>query len=84
MRDHKVKALEKLADTPAPYREETTASGKSEEGIDYGVVILPPVIDESNPEIDSYPEDYIQYAQERLREYKAEHGELPKYKRDKE
>ena len=80
---NKTKALEKLGSTPAQYREEETAS-KLEEGIDYGVVILPPVIGESNEEIDSYPQGYIEYAQDRLREYKAEHGELPKYSRGKE
>lgn len=52
---------------------------EGEEGIDYGLIILPPKEGATSPELDSYPADYIEYAQERLRAYKREHGELPQY-----
>ena len=80
---NKTKALEKLGSTPAQYRGEETAN-TLEEGIDYGIVILPPVQGDSSTEIDSYPADYIAYSQDRLRDYKREHGELPRYSKDKE
>ena len=83
MMDRKTRALEKLADIPEHYREEATEP-TAVEGIDYGVVILPPVLDETSPEIDSYPADYIEYAQDRLRAYKEEHGELPRYSKGTE
>ena len=56
--------------------EETTAA-EPQEGIDYGVIILPPVDGHANPEMESYPADYVEYAQERLRAYQREHGERP-------
>ncbi len=80
----KTKALEKLAEAPARYQEEATTDSKAVEGIDYGIVVLPPVLDEHNKELDSYPADYIEYAQDRLRAYKEEHGELPKYSKGTE
>lgn len=60
---------------------EAPTGTQAEDGIDYGIVILPPVMDEHNPEMESYPADYIEYAQDRLRDYKREHGELPKWER---
>lgn len=77
----KTRALEKLASTPAQYNEERDST-QPIEGIDYGIVVLPPVMGETNEEIDSYPADYIEYAQDRLREYKREHGELPRYAKE--
>lgn len=79
----KTKALEKLAEVPAHFQEEATTE-QAVEGIDYGIVVLPPVLDEHNEELESYPEDYIHYAQDRLRAYKEEHGELPKYSKGTE
>lgn len=83
---NKTKALEKLANTPAHFTEErdNTQQEEAEEGIDYGVLILPPVLDEHNEELDSYPDEYIEYVQDRLKDYKEEHGELPKYVRDRQ
>lgn len=78
MADHKTKVLEMLADTPEPLREEATEATATE-GIDYGVVIIPPILDEASPERDSYPADYVEYCKDRLRAYKEENGELPKY-----
>lgn len=52
---------------------------EAQEGIDYGVVVLPPVMGTENAEVDSYPADYIEYCQDRLRAYKEKTGELPKY-----
>lgn len=57
---------------------------REQEGIDYGVVILPPVIDTHNPEVESYSADYVKYAQDRLREYYKENGEIPRWERDAE
>lgn len=37
---------------------------------------------ETSEEIDSCPADYIEYAQDRLREYKREHEELPRYAKE--
>ncbi len=80
----KTKTLERLlTEKPELLQEEATAD-TALEGVDYGVVVLPPVLDESNPEVDSYPADYIEYAQDRLRAYKKEHGELPKYSKGTE
>lgn len=53
------------------------ANHEPEERIDSGIIILPPVADEENPELDSYPEDYVKYCQERMRAYKKANGELP-------
>lgn len=78
---NKTKALEKLANTPAHFTEERDNTQPTE-GIEYGVLILPPVIGESNEELDSYPDDYIEYAQDRLRAYKEDHGELPHYAKE--
>lgn len=78
MADRKTKVLEMLADTPEPLREEATEATATE-GIDYGVVIIPPILDEASPERDSYPADYVEYCKDRLRAYKEENGELPKY-----
>lgn len=58
---------------------ETTT--QAENGIDYGIVILPPIDGDTNPEMESYPADYVEYARDRLREHKREHGELPKWER---
>ena len=59
-------------------REERTKNEEGEDGIDYGVIVLPG-LRSINPEMEDYPADYIKYAQERLRAYKLEHGELPKW-----
>jgi len=56
---------------------EETAAAQPQEGIDYGLIILPPVDGSTNPEMEPYPADYVEYAQERLRAYQREHGELP-------
>lgn len=77
----KTRALEKLASTPAQFKEEREST-QPIEGIDYGIVVLPPVMGESNEELDSYPEGYIEYAQDRLRAYKEENGELPRYSKE--
>lgn len=50
-------------------------TGESYKPLKY--VILPPVDGHANPEMESYPADYVEYAQERLRAYQREHGELP-------
>ena len=78
MADHKTRVLEMLADTPEPLREEATEA-TALEGVDYGVVVIPPILDEASPERDSYPADYVEYCKDRLRAYKEENGELPKY-----
>lgn len=52
-----------------------------EEGIDYGVIVLPPVMDEHNPEMEGYPEEYLEACKDRLRDYKEANGELPKWER---
>ena len=78
MADRKTKALEMLADAPEPLREEATVD-TALEGVDYGVVIIPPRLNEHNEELDSYPEDYVEYCKDRMRAYKEKHGELPKY-----
>lgn len=78
MAERNTKALEMLADTPEPLREEATVD-TTLEGVDYGVVIIPPILDEASPERDSYPADYVEYCKDRLRAYKEENGELPKY-----
>lgn len=62
--------------------EEPKESQTAEEGIDYGVVILPPVMGESNSEVESYPEEYLDFCQDKLRSYKKENGELPQWERD--
>lgn len=49
-----------------------------------GVVILPPIIGDSNTEVESYPADYVEYSLNRMKEYKKEHGELPEWEQDKE
>lgn len=56
--------------------QEETKEG--EEGIDYGVIVIPG-LRSIDPEMEDYPADYIKYAQERLRAYKREQGELPKW-----
>ena len=53
---------------------------KAEEGIDYGVIIIPPQEGQHNEEAESYPKDYIKYCQGRMREYKRREGELPRWK----
>lgn len=63
----------KLKDLENRATEETTADIG-------GVIILPPIIGESNTEVDSYPADYIEYSLNRMKEYKKEHGELPEWK----
>lgn len=62
--------------------EKTAAAAEPQEGVDYGVVILPPVDGSTNSEIESYPADYVEYAQERLRAYQRERGELPAWELD--
>lgn len=57
------------------------SEGKAEEGIDYGIIVLPPVADEQNPEVEAYPEDYIKYCQGRMRTYKGTNGELPQWEK---
>ena len=52
-----------------------------EDGIDYGLIILPPIEGEYSEEMSGYPQDYIEYAQGRLRFYKEQHGELPTWER---
>lgn len=52
---------------------------EGEEGIDYGLIILPPIDGSDNPEMNGYPADYLEYAQQRLKKYKQEHGELPQW-----
>lgn len=47
---------------------------------EYGVVILPPILGETNEELSSYPEDYIEYSMQRMKAYKEVHGELPEWK----
>ena len=66
---------------PISYEEPKESTG-AEEGIDYGIVILPPVDGETSGEVEIYPADYLEYCQDRLRSYKAENGELPKWERD--
>lgn len=83
MAKQNTRALEMLADTPEPRREEATVD-TALEGVDYGVVIIPPILGESNPEIDSYPADYLEYCKDRMRAYKEENGELPKYSKGTE
>ena len=83
MADHKTKVLEMLADTPEPLREEATEATATE-GIDYGVVIIPPKLDDHNEELDSYPADYLEYCKDRMRAYKEANGELPKYSKGTE
>ena len=57
--------------------EETATAAEPQEGVDYGVIILPPIEGSTNPEMESYPADYVEYAKERLRDCQREHGELP-------
>lgn len=57
---------------------------QEQEGVDYGVIILPPVTDTRNPEMESYPADYVEYAQDRLKAYLKENGNLPRWERDAE
>ena len=47
-----------------------------------GVIVLPPIEDEHNPEIENYPKDYIDYSLKRLSRYKKENGKLPEWERD--
>lgn len=81
-----IKAAEELltakAYRPIKYKEPDENAHADEEGITSGILILPPLNTQTNPEMDSYPDDYIEYAQGRLRDYKAEHGEFPKWKTD--
>lgn len=42
-----------------------------------GIIILPPIAGDTNAELDSYPQDYIEYSMQRMEQYKKEHGELP-------
>ena len=63
---------------PAATSERDTAGT---DGIDYGLIILPPIDGEYSEEMSGYPQDYIEYAQGRLREYKEKHGKLPKWER---
>lgn len=62
-----------------PIKCETRQEIGPQEGIEYGVVIIPPVYGQTNEEVDGYPSDYVMYVQERLRKYVTEHGELPVY-----
>ena len=62
--------------------EETATAADPQEGVDYGVIILPPLDGSTNPEVESYPADYVEYAQERLRAYQREHGKLPAWELD--
>ena len=41
-----------------------------------------PIKHEHSPEIESYPEDYVEYSLKRLGKYKEEHGKLPEWERD--
>ena len=53
---------------------------KEEEGIDRGVVIIPPQEGQHNKEMEAYPADYVRYCQGRMREHKRQTGELPRWK----
>ncbi len=68
---------------PLHYQPPEETKPVDEDGITSGVIILPPIMTDTNPEMDSYPEDYVKYAQERMREYKREHGELPQWEAGK-
>lgn len=48
---------------------------------EYGVIILPPILDETNEELDKYPQDYLEYSLSRMKQYKEAHGDLPAWKR---
>lgn len=63
---------------PAVASERDTAGT---EGIDYGLIILPPIDGEYSEEMSGYPADYIEYAQGRLRDYKEQHGTLPTWEK---
>lgn len=63
---------------PERYEAPERAS-EGEDGIDYGLIILPPLDGSKCPELENYPEDYVEYAQERLRKYKKEQGALPQW-----
>lgn len=65
---------------PAP-QVPITAEREPEEGVTYGVIVLPPIKDECNPEVENYPDEYLDFCQGKLKEYKAVHGEPPKWER---
>lgn len=68
---------------PLHYQPPAETKPEDEEGITSGVIILPPIETDTCPEMEHYPEDYVAFAQERMREYKREHGELPQWERGK-
>lgn len=51
---------------------------------EYGVIILPPIMGETNEEVSGYPEDYVEYSLNRMKMYKEAHGALPEWKREGE
>lgn len=80
MKADNLKAYSYLKKTADFTNIDTTAGAREpEEGIDYGVVILPPIMGTENEVIDNYPAEYIERSQEKLRAYKKENGSLPHY-----
>lgn len=59
-----------------------TAGGnaKAEDGVEYGIIIIPPQEGQHNEEAEAYPEDYIKYCQGRIREHNRRTGKPPQWK----
>ncbi len=77
IRDRERDSIGKRLEAGADLSTKEITAAEPQEGVDYGVIILPPVDESTNPEMEYCPADYVEYAQERLRAYQREHGELP-------
>lgn len=73
-------ALESLREKPLEYREQEEKT-ESIDGITAGVVIIPPRHNEECAECDQYPADYIEYCQDRMKDYYSKTGEVPRYRK---